>query len=263
MHLKSAVILCVVYFCTSVWEPTLMPVEVELYLEKFVTLLKDNQNNGFLHHKQLLGLFKELNIKNEELEKAENLIPKDEEGHAIANQAEFLLIMLDVLPEGNGLSQKQLEKFVELYNKTTTRSIDPKIIQKIFKEFEMTRTPHKELFRSNRPAAKELMELLIVTAERSKTAHRNEIVLSTPKVRTLVSNFKKNDYNNNGILSGEEAIEFVKDFLTKDPEYSTTINFYDIKINVAHYVLFHLIKLRQVRDHFCLLENLLRKYELI
>ncbi|XP_050424820.1 uncharacterized protein LOC126835959 [Adelges cooleyi] len=151
------------------------------------------------------------------------LIPWSKGGGGFATAAEFLLTMIDILPEGNGLNQNQIKELIKLYTSSITKSgsIDPLKVNKIFNGIGMPIEPREELFESNRPAAIELMELMIVTAERSTTVHENEIVLSTQEVRTLVAGFKRYNTDNDGLLYKDEAKEFLEELLPNHPLAST------------------------------------------
>ncbi|XP_050421564.1 uncharacterized protein LOC126833977 [Adelges cooleyi] len=161
---------------------------------------------------------------------------------------------------GNGLNQQQLEKFIELYkhNKTNNGCIDPGKIEQILIEFEIDEESQKELFRSSRPTAKELMELIIVTAEHSKTDHtNNKMVFCAEEIRKLITFFKKLDKDKNDILSGDEAKKFVEEFFV-------TMNLINgIEINVAQYLLFLLIQKHQTPNDSCSLEQLLKICKII
>ncbi|XP_050424351.1 uncharacterized protein LOC126835661 [Adelges cooleyi] len=221
-----------------------MPFEVELFLEVFMRHARRLGQHGYLNRNQLLHVFADLNIK--PMSEAEQYIPRSSRGGGLAHAAEFLLIMLEVLPEGVGLNKAQIEEFVRLYrhHQVESGSIDPLEIKRIIIELKMVTAPYHDilLFRYNRPAAIQLMELMIITAERSKTAPRNiickEKVLSTPEVRSMISKFKKLDRDGDGLLSGNEAENFVNEFNTSNPEVPMTFNFYETRINVAEYLLF-------------------------
>ncbi|XP_050424364.1 uncharacterized protein LOC126835667 [Adelges cooleyi] len=207
-------------------DTTLMPFEVELYLKMFnkhaaAALIPQR---GYLDRNQLSDVFKDLNINGKEKTEAVKLVPwsqVSDKGVGLCSAAELLLIMLHILPEGNGLNQSQIEDLNKLY-KTDTACIDRLKIQEILIEFGMATESNKDLllFKSNRPAAIVLMELMIITAERSKTVHKNETVLSTQEVRILISHFKKLDTDHDGLLSDDEAKQFPEGLLTNNPQDS-------------------------------------------
>ncbi|XP_050444492.1 uncharacterized protein LOC126848034 [Adelges cooleyi] len=221
--------------------PMLTTFEIEYYINKFHEHLQLNGQYSFLSKEQLLDLFGKLHLTEDEKAKAESLANR--EGDKIQS-AILLSIMLEILPEGNGLNEAQIEEFIELYRyqDTVTRCIEPLKIQNILNTIHMAIEPLEEsmLFKSNRPFAKVLMELVIITAERFRTDNKkDEIVLSTKEIRSLLYEFTERDRNRDGVLFGNEASKFVREFIAKNPQIPT-LNFNYNEIHVAKFLLFHI-----------------------
>ncbi|XP_050441521.1 uncharacterized protein LOC126846276 [Adelges cooleyi] len=217
--------------------------EVHFYLKMFIRDVQSLNQHGYLTRHQLSVVFEHLYLNVDE--KAINLVNKIIDGDKI-NPPEFLLIMLEVQPEGNGLNQAQIEEFITLYTlpKTETGSINPLKIHNIFKEFRMAIESYVDLmiFESNRPAAKELMELMLVTAVRSRTVNENEDeVLSTNEVKSLIYDFKQLDTDKDGLLCNNEAEVVLGAFRAKNISVGT-FNFNGNEINVAEYLLLNLFE---------------------
>ncbi|XP_050421148.1 uncharacterized protein LOC126833704 [Adelges cooleyi] len=193
--------------------------EVEFFLSLFIEHVNITDQNGYSGPEQLPSVLKDLKLNNTEIENIiEKLKDKKKTVQFVINEADFLLTMLETKPEGYGLVRQQIEKFIDLFNncpKTVYGGIDPLEIQKIFIEFGMADPKHdsKFLFKSSRSAAKEIMELMLVTAERSRTIHTEHTargVLDTDIVQMFLSNFVKFDVDSDGILSHEEFVSWVQ-----------------------------------------------------
>ncbi|XP_050421369.1 uncharacterized protein LOC126833842 isoform X2 [Adelges cooleyi] len=231
--------------------------EVELFLNVFAGHVKNDEQEGYLTPQLLKDVFEDLKIDGAEL-LVEDLKAKNSAVDSSAiNPGDFLLIMLDIKPEGNGLNQALIKKLVDLYkfHKTNNGSIDTLEVHKIFKEFDMATTEHEsKIFKSNRPAEKELMELVIVTAERNRTVKKNEDgVLCTEQIRRYVHGFTELDLNKDGLLSAEETSGFLdeleefleylgapeKDSATRENSKNYLTNIYfdgDKNINIAEFL---------------------------
>ncbi|XP_050423943.1 uncharacterized protein LOC126835409 isoform X2 [Adelges cooleyi] len=238
---NSKLFLALAYHGTfeSFEDKILTPFEAEFYLRMFMKHIEQVKQDGYLTRDQLAGVLESLyNIKGDE--KSRIIESCSDKIYA----AEFLSIMLENLPEGNGLNKAQIEEFIGLYrfHQNEYGCIQPSQIYNIFQEFNMANEPLKGFFYPNRPAAKVLMELMIVTAERSKKVNNDEIVLSTKEVRSLISEFTILDTDKDGILSNNEAENFLKGFLSKNLEVPTTFHFNVTKINVAEYLLCYIYK---------------------
>ncbi|XP_050420909.1 uncharacterized protein LOC126833534 isoform X2 [Adelges cooleyi] len=235
--------------------PMLTSFEVDYYVKKFYEYTINLKHPGWLPFAKIEDFLRSINIEEEQLDKAMGIIPWSERGLGFESAVEFLSVMIDILPEGNGLSQSQIEEFMDLYTShiiEETGSIDPLEVKKIFNGFGMF-MPREEQFDFYRPAAIELMELMIVTAERSRTVHKNEIVLSTQEVRLLVAGFKRYDTDHDGLLYESQAKRFLEDSLTNNPQSSRTIDcgkiletflslfdFSSKKMNIAEFLFFYI-----------------------
>ncbi|XP_050434182.1 uncharacterized protein LOC126841644 [Adelges cooleyi] len=191
--------------------PMLTTIEVEFYLNKFNEHLQLNGQNRYLTEGQLSVLFNQLHLTEGEKAMVEHLA---EGKRGKVHSAAFLSIMLEILPEGNGLNEAQIEEFIMLYrfHDVKTGRIDPLKIQNVLNKFHMAIEPLEQsmLFKSDRPFAKVLMELMIVTAERFRTDNENdEIVLSTKEIRSMISAFIERDQDKDGMLSENEAKKFI------------------------------------------------------
>ncbi|XP_050420918.1 uncharacterized protein LOC126833534 isoform X4 [Adelges cooleyi] len=229
--------------------------EVDYYVKKFTKRSEDLKQLGWILSKDIRDFFISINIEGEQYKQAMRLIPWTEIGPGFESAVEFLSVMIDILPEGNGLNENQIKEFMDLYTShiaEATGSIDPLEVKKIFNGFGMF-MPQNEQFDSYRPAAKELMELMIVTAERSTIVHENEIVLSTQEVRLLVAGFKRYDTDHDGLLYESQAKRFLEDSLTNNPQSSRTIDcgkiletflslfdFSSKKMNIAEFLFFYI-----------------------
>ncbi|XP_050437947.1 uncharacterized protein LOC126844120, partial [Adelges cooleyi] len=154
----------------------LTPFEVEFFLSVFTEHANSSNQDGRLSLQQLPGVLEDFKLDDTEIDKVVKKLKVDKKkrifskagytmskflnlnsikAQFVINEADFLLIMLEIKPEGYGLDLQQIEKFVDLYNncpKTDSGSIEPLEIQKIFKEFGMADPKHdsKMLFKSNR-----------------------------------------------------------------------------------------------------------------
>ncbi|XP_050422200.1 uncharacterized protein LOC126834371 [Adelges cooleyi] len=192
-----------------------------------------------LTYKDLLVVFERLGVDKNDKSWVEVLC-----GYVVT-APEFLLIIIDILPEGNGLSEAQIGQLNELYTRrqTASGSIDKEYIQPVFEAFEMATKEHNPLlkFKTDRPAAKELMDLMLVMAERSKTDHGDdEVVLRTDDVRILLFQFTQFDKDGNGILSETESTTFVNEFRKNNPGVENIYSFDDKEINIAEFFYFHI-----------------------
>ncbi|XP_050425070.1 uncharacterized protein LOC126836087 [Adelges cooleyi] len=219
------------------------------FINDIISRLDNYKQDGYLTYQQLTSVFELLDLEIIQKIQIEKL-----SGY-IFNQADFLFIMIEILPNGSGLTLKQVQEFDKLYRQ---RLINPREIKKIFIGLNMANESHQELmqFRYNRPADKELMELMIVTAQRSRAVNpKDEAVLSTQEVRSLVSTFTNLNKGQNGILSKAEVKPYVEGFLVDDPEVLTKFqndgNFANLPpllrllakdVNVAEFLLFHIFK---------------------
>ncbi|XP_050421136.1 uncharacterized protein LOC126833694 [Adelges cooleyi] len=215
---------------------TLTPFEVEFFLSVFTEHANSSDQDGYLSLQQLPGVLKDLKLYDKEIEKVVAKLKVKQKkrnfskdaymkskllnfnsitAQFIITEADFLLIMLETKPEGYGLDRQQIEKFVDFFNncrKTDSGSIEPMVIQKIFIDFGMADSKHysKMLFKSNRSAANELMELMLVTAERSRTEHTKRGVLDTYIVKFFLDEFVSHDKDSDGFLSHEEFVSWVQ-----------------------------------------------------
>ncbi|XP_050421162.1 uncharacterized protein LOC126833709 [Adelges cooleyi] len=189
----------------------LTPFEVEFFLSVFVEHVNITDQDGCLGPEQLPGVLKDLKLENTEIENiVEKLKDKKETVQFVINEADFLLTMLKIKPVGYGLNVQQIEKFIDLFNncpKTVSGGVDPLEIQKIFIEFGMADPKHdsKMLFKSNRSAAKEIMELMLVTAERSRAEPVDaQGFMDTYEVQFVLDEFVSYDKDSDGFLTHEE-----------------------------------------------------------
>ncbi|XP_050444061.1 uncharacterized protein LOC126847724 [Adelges cooleyi] len=207
----------------------LTPFEVYFYLDEFIACAMSHRQPGYLTLQQLSKVFKywttinsRLNAKSKELEIEKGV-------RYVINTADFLLIMLEIKPEGRGLTLAQLKMFVALYEKHKTSkqvfqdlgrkmefgcckkqkttglaiTIDPDESEKVFNELGITIDDELELlFKSELPAGKLLMYLIIVAAERNTAVEDNElIVLSPSEVVFAIKEFNKMKIDNDGLVS--------------------------------------------------------------
>ncbi|XP_050434938.1 uncharacterized protein LOC126842100 [Adelges cooleyi] len=182
--------------------------DVSFYLEEF----EDDNELGYLNIQQLSKKFNNWKSVNNALN-AKSVELKKEKGddHEIM-ATEFLLIMMEINPTGNGLTIAQIEMFDGLYEAhKTSGSVDRVACEKVFKELGMTVNDELELlFNSQRPAGRLLMDLIILAAERNTAVEENELsVLSLNDVVTAINEFIKMDNNNDCLLSPKEYENYV------------------------------------------------------
>ncbi|XP_050441583.1 uncharacterized protein LOC126846315 isoform X1 [Adelges cooleyi] len=215
----------------------LTPLETDLYLKMFTRNVENSKQPGHLTRYQLSVVFDHLCLNVEEKIKAEN-VANEIIGDDPINAPEFLLIMFKILPEGNGLNKSQIKEFINSYrlHETQSGSFDRLKIQNIFKDFHMVDKAYEDLmlFEFYRPVAIELMELMLVTAVRSRTVNENDKALSINEVRLLISVYTKFDTDQDGLLSSNEAKTFLEVFYPNE----STSSFDGIEINVAEYLMF-------------------------
>ncbi|XP_050421920.1 uncharacterized protein LOC126834196 isoform X2 [Adelges cooleyi] len=189
--------------------------EVEFFLRVFTEHAMSSDQNGCIGVQQLPELLKDLKLKKTEIE---NIVEKHKVKFVI-NEADFLLIMLETKPEGYGLDLDQIQMLINLYHFdyiSDTGRIDPKEVQDLFIEFNMARPKHdsKLLFECNRSPAKELMELVLVTAERSRKKYTRKGFIHTTIVRSILSDFVEHDKNGDCLLSKKELATMMKSIKT-------------------------------------------------
>ncbi|XP_050436657.1 uncharacterized protein LOC126843283 isoform X2 [Adelges cooleyi] len=228
----------------------LTPLEVEFFLNVFVEHANDSDQDGCLGLEQLRGVLKELKLNDRDIGRVVGkLQAKKKTDEFAVKEADFLWTLMEIKPKGNGLSLEQIEELNDVYNgpKTDTGGIEPEEIQKIFIEFNMADPKHesKMLFKSNRVAEKELMELALLTAERGRKVHVEDSEEDTegkfmdpPLVRTFLSDFVSYDLNNDGFVSKQELStwsELLKSISHPMPDSGYPQND-DDKINFAEFL---------------------------
>ncbi|XP_050422227.1 uncharacterized protein LOC126834388 [Adelges cooleyi] len=243
----------------------LTPFEVEFFLSVFTEHANGSNQDGCLSLQQLPSVLKDLKLDDTEIEKVvEKLKVKHKKrnflklnymtskffnlnsikAQFVITEADFLLIMLEIKPEGYGLVRQQIEKFIDWFDncpKTVSGSIEPTEIQKIFIEFGMADPKHdsKFLFKSNRSAEKELMELMMVTAERSRTEHIEEKCTYTDIVQMFLNDFAKYDVDSDGFFTEEEFstyLELARREMYDPPKGGHPQNDYVGNINFAKFL---------------------------
>ncbi|XP_050434936.1 uncharacterized protein LOC126842099 [Adelges cooleyi] len=182
--------------------------DVSFYLEEF----EECNELGYLNLQQLSKVFTNWKTVNDALNaKSEELKNEKGEDHKII-ATEFLLIMIEIKPEGHGLNIAQIETFDSLYEAhKTSGSIDRVACEKVFEELGITVNDELELlFNSQRPAERLLMDLIILAAERNTVVEENELsVLRLNDVVTAINEFIKMDRNNDYVLSPEEYEDYL------------------------------------------------------
>ncbi|XP_050444063.1 uncharacterized protein LOC126847725 isoform X2 [Adelges cooleyi] len=225
----------------------LTPLEVYFYLDEFIACAMSHRQPGYLTLQQLSKVFKywttinsRLNAKSKELEIEKGV-------RYVINSADFLLIMLEIKPKGRGLTLPQLKMFVALYeaHKTSNR-INAEASKRVFQNLGIQIDDYlKKLFKSDRPAGKLLMDLIIVAAERNTAVKDNELmVLSPSEVVFAIKEFNKMKIDNDGLMSPYEYAGFKVEPSTilKSKKWSKEVIQYlrkldDIKtLNVAEYM---------------------------
>ncbi|XP_050424275.1 uncharacterized protein LOC126835619 [Adelges cooleyi] len=120
----------------------LTPFEVEFFLSVFTEHANSSNQDGRLSLQQLPGVLEDFKLDDTEIDKVVKKLKVDKKkrifskagytmskflnlnsikAQFVINEADFLLIMLEIKPEGYGLDLQQIEKFVDLYNNCPKR----------------------------------------------------------------------------------------------------------------------------------------------
>ncbi|XP_050435455.1 uncharacterized protein LOC126842486 [Adelges cooleyi] len=225
----------------------LTPLEVYFYLDEFIACAMSHRQPGYLTLQQLSEVFKHWTTINSRLNAKSKELEIEKGVRYVINSADFLLIMLEIKPKGRGLTLPQLKMFVALYeaHKTSNR-INAEASKRVFQNLGIQIDDYlKKLFKSDRPAGKLLMDLIIVAAERNTAVKDNELmVLSPSEVVFAIKEFNKMKIDNDGLMSPYEYAGFKVESSTilKSKKWSKEVIQYlrkldDIKtLNVAEYM---------------------------
>ncbi|XP_050434990.1 uncharacterized protein LOC126842143 [Adelges cooleyi] len=196
----------------------LTPFEVDFFLKEFDTCVESHDQPEYLTLEQLSETFKywktihfALDQKFKKL-KTGNGDNSKQDNH-IVNAAEFLLIMLEMKPDGRGLTLAQIGKFADLYetHKRAAVGINPFASRKVFEELGITINSELQLlFESAQPAGILLIELILAAAELNKDVGEESPVLSLCEVVTAIREFVGLDLSNDGVLMPKEYANYVE-----------------------------------------------------
>ncbi|XP_050434988.1 uncharacterized protein LOC126842142 [Adelges cooleyi] len=196
----------------------LTPFEVDFFLKEFDTCAESHDQPEYLTVEQLSEAFKywktihfalDQKFKKRKTENGDNY----KQDNHIVNAADFLLIMLDIKPDGRGLTLAQIGKFADLYetHKRAAVGINPFASRKVFEELSITINSELQLlFESAQPAGKLLIELILAAAELNQDVGEKLPVLSLCEVVTAIREFIGLDLSNNGVLMPKKYANFVK-----------------------------------------------------
>ncbi|XP_050444100.1 uncharacterized protein LOC126847748 [Adelges cooleyi] len=187
--------------------------DVNFFLDEFITVCESYDQPGYLNLQQLSEVFsywETITVRlNEKIKELKIAIGGNAHRHLI-NAADFLLIMLEIKPVGNGITPAQAEKFGRLYEEHKTPglviTIDPDESEKVFNELGITIDDElKLLFISNRPAEILLKDLILAAAERTGAFEEEKLrVISTSEVVYAINDFNVTDADKDGLLSPHE-----------------------------------------------------------
>ncbi|XP_050431231.1 uncharacterized protein LOC126839855 [Adelges cooleyi] len=193
----------------------LTPYEVRFFLEQFSLLTQINSQPGYLTLKQL-SKAEYLKTMNDAFNaKLEQLIAEKGDEH-VMNAVDFLLVILEIKPKGRGLTLKQVKDFGSLYveDQSGTGSIDFLKCKEVFKELGISTTEDKleQIFESDGPAGRILMNLIVAAAERNMAVKDTELrVFTLCEIFAIISDFIELDVDEDGVLSPDEYAEFVEE----------------------------------------------------
>ncbi|XP_050444093.1 uncharacterized protein LOC126847744 [Adelges cooleyi] len=190
---------------------TLTSFEVNFYLDELLDVADSHDQTGYLTLPQLPEVFEYWKTINVRLtEKSKELEIKKGDRHLI-NAADFLLIMLEIKPAGNGITLAQVEKFGRLYKEHKTPglviTIEPDESENVFIELGITIDDElKLLLISNRPAEILLMNLILAAAERTSAFGEKELrVKSLGEVVSALNEFIRLDDDKDGLLAPHQC----------------------------------------------------------
>ncbi|XP_050444054.1 uncharacterized protein LOC126847720 [Adelges cooleyi] len=242
--------------------------EVSIFLEEFVAEAELHKQRGYINLQQLSEVFEHWKMVNDALNAKRKVLKTENPDDYVMNAVEFLLLMIEIKPEGYGLNQAQIEMFGNLYEAhKTSDGIDPVESEKVFNELGISINDElRQLFKSTGPAEVLLIDLIVAAAERNKATEENEWKLLSPsEVVFYVNQFNEIDDDNDGLVSLDEYADFMNmlekvlannlpEAIEKMQDYLKS--FYSIKtINVVVHMEYVLFMTKHIFEYYVTLEE--------